>query len=121
MTKDPRLPLLHILEAIGWIEEEVLDVNYTAFASDRRGRLSIERCVEIISEASRRIPDELRSNHPDIEWPAMAAVGNILRHDYHTVDPNILWDIVTDDLPPLKETVEAMLQDINRSKRPVQN
>lgn len=71
-------------------------------------RLAVERLFEIISEASRFIPPELKAENKDIPWQHMADLGNWLRHAYHRVDPDILLNIVENDLEPLKRFVEGI-------------
>ena len=72
-------------------------------------RRAIERDVEIISEASRYIPEDLTAKHPIIPWRKVAGIGNVLRHGYKLIDDHEMWDIVTHDLSPLKATIERML------------
>ena len=60
-------------------------MNYAAFQGDDRTVYAVTRCLEIISEASRRLPDELKARHPSIEWREMAAAGNIYCHEYEDV------------------------------------
>jgi uncharacterized protein with HEPN domain len=67
------------------------------------------RCLEIISEASRRLPDEHKSRHPDIEWRDMAGAGNIYRHDYGDVAPRRIWQAVKRALPRLRSVIEVEL------------
>ncbi len=71
-------------------------------------RLAIERALEIVSEASRRIPEELLAEHGHIAWRRVHDLGNVLRHAYHAVEAARLWDIIVDDLPILKAAVTAM-------------
>ena len=68
---------------------------------------AVIRCLEIISEASRRLPDTLKGRHPAIQWKSMAAAGNIYRRDYEDVAAREVWDILTLHLPPLHAVVEA--------------
>jgi uncharacterized protein with HEPN domain len=72
--------------------------DYDTFRGDPRTVYAVTCCLEILSEASRRLPDELKARHPAIAWKDMAGAGNIYRHDY-------VWDAVQIDLPPLR--VEA--------------
>ena len=69
----------------------------------------VERCLQIISEASRSLPDDLKSRHSDIPWAPIAAIGNRLRHEYDDILPDILWTIVTEDLSPLAQVCEEGL------------
>jgi uncharacterized protein with HEPN domain len=69
----------------------------------------VTRCLEIISEASRRLPDELKARHPSIAWKDMAGAGNIYRHDYEDVAAQQVWEAVQIDLPPLGAVIEHKL------------
>lgn len=70
---------------------------------------AIERGLEIISEASRGIPDERKSEHPEVPWVEIAGIGNILRHEYHRVEPVIVGNITQTHLPALGRAVQQML------------
>ena len=101
-TPSPVARLTDIVEAIDLIAEEMAGVMIGAFAADRRKRWLIERGIEIISEASRHLPDALKARHPAIPWPKVAGIGNVLRHDYARVAHDVLWHVVRDNLPPLE-------------------
>jgi uncharacterized protein with HEPN domain len=66
--------------------------------------------VEIISEASRRLTDELKARHPEIPWRKVAGIGNVLRHDYETVAAPILWKLAQGDLPALEKVCREELE-----------
>jgi uncharacterized protein with HEPN domain len=103
--------LAHILEAILGIEQLLAGKTRADFVKDRHLRLALEREFEIISEASRNISDEAKADEKGIDWKAMAAVGNRLRHAYHRVDIDILFSIAEADLPPLKLFVERIVRE----------
>lgn len=69
----------------------------------------VERGVEIISEASRRLPDDLMDRNRDIPWRKVAGIGNVIRHDYERVAPDVLWKLVRDDLPALEKSMPGQL------------
>jgi uncharacterized protein with HEPN domain len=71
----------------------------------------VERFFEIISEASRHIPIELKERETDINWRRLADLGNRLRHAYHLVDVQLLWLIAQRDVPPLKAFVERVIRE----------
>ena len=75
-------------------------------------RRAVERDVEIISEASRYIPERLKDKYSSIPWRKVAGIGNILRHGYKLIDDHEIWDIVTSDLAPLKVTTETILREV---------
>ena len=74
--------------------------------NDARTVYAVTRCLEIISEASRRLPTELKERHPGIPWKQMASAGNVYRHDYEDVAARYVWDTVQRDLPPLRTIIE---------------
>lgn len=79
-------------------------------------RRGVERGIEIISEAARHLPDELLETAPDIPWKRIRGIGNVLRHEYHKTSDTILWAVVVDSLPPLREAIEKLLVSIERSE-----
>ena len=94
-SKTPRLYLEHIQELIAAIEHRLAGKTYENFVADDVLRDSIERRIEIISEASRRLPAAMKARYPDLPWPAIAAIGNVLRHEYYAIEFDILWRIAT--------------------------
>jgi uncharacterized protein with HEPN domain len=71
---------------------------------------AVIRCLEIISEASRRLADDVKNRHPDIEWDQIAAAGNFYRHIYQGVRDDIIWKTVQHSLDPLRLAVETELR-----------
>jgi uncharacterized protein with HEPN domain len=78
------------------------------FASSRQLRWLVQRAIEIISEASRALPDELTDTQPNIPWPSIRGIGNVLRHSYDSLSDPIIWRVVTDELPALKHAIESI-------------
>lgn len=81
MAKSPSLALIHIYDAIERIDPVLADTTADDLASDWMKRAAVERMVEILSEASRRLRPEWKSRFPDIPWQRIAAIGSVLRHD----------------------------------------
>jgi uncharacterized protein with HEPN domain len=100
--------IAHIDSAIDDIREALVDQTKASFTDNLMLRLAVERLLEIISEASRHIPSEIKAKEPDINWRRLADLGNWLRHAYHRTDPGILWDMVENDLDPLKIFVKRI-------------
>ena len=84
-------------------------LDAAAFHGDLRTIYAVTRCLEIISEASRRLPSAMKERHPSIPWRRIAAAGNVYRHDYEDVAANYVWDTVQIDLPLLRIVVEQEL------------
>lgn len=83
------------------------------FRADLRTVYAVTRCLEIISEASRRLPAEMKARHPSIAWKDVAGAGNVYRHDYEDVAAQHVWDTVQIDLPPLRAAIQRELADIS--------
>ncbi len=113
--KSAEAALKDIVSAIEHIREKVDSVPFEMFEADWERRWVVERGAEIVSEASRRLPDELKSRHPHIPWKKVAGIGNVLRHDYDVVSPRILWNMARDDLSSLEKVCRRELgQELNR-------
>jgi uncharacterized protein with HEPN domain len=103
--------LRDITDAVDQIEKILDDKTFTEVVSDRLLCAGFERFLEIISEASRHIPTELKDAAPEIPWPDVAAIGNHLRHAYHRVDFQILWRIYEDgELYALRAAAKKLLE-----------
>jgi uncharacterized protein with HEPN domain len=98
----PVLRLSHIIEAIERIRGEMDGVSLEAFAADWRKRWLVERGVEVISEASLHLSDELKARHTKIPWSKMAGIGNVLRDHYDRARPGVLWEVAKKHLPRLE-------------------
>ena len=118
MDKDPSLPVRQALEAIDNIEKDTVGLDLAAFRKDRRARQLVERNLEIVSEASRRIPDSLKAAYPGIRWKDIAGIGNILRHEYHKVMPDMLWQTCRGSLPPLEKALKSIQRGIKKDRAP---
>ena len=112
-----RQPLQDILDAIAEIETFVAGKSYDDYLASALLRRGVERDIEIISEASRRIPADLIAQHPQIPWHQIAAIGNILRHAYRAVDSSIIWTVVTVELTPLRLAVDRMIAEVESNPR----
>ena len=110
MPSDPSDNVLRdILRQIDLAASFVVDLDRAAFLDDTRTIYAVIRCLEIISEASRRLPDDLKARHPSIAWRQMAGAGNVYRHDYEDVAAQYVWDTVQRALPPLRAVIEQEL------------
>jgi uncharacterized protein with HEPN domain len=96
-----------IIEAIERVRQTLGDMKLDAFEADWQKQWLVERGVEIISEASRRLPDELKAKHPDIPWPKVA--GIVLRHNYENISAPVMWKLVREDLPHLERACREEL------------
>ncbi len=117
MNDRTQFRLEDILDAIEQIDKLLEGRQFEAFLSDRILKAAFERFLEILSEAARHIPDDLKKSEPAIEWRKISDIGNHLRHAYHRVDAEILWNLFKDGkLNELGDAVSRML-DVIRTKR----
>jgi uncharacterized protein with HEPN domain len=108
MARKVRHALHDILEAIERIEEITRGKTLAQFEASWQLRWLVQRAIEIVSEASRAIPAELKSTHPEIPWSRVRGIGNVLRHEYQGLSDPIIWKVVTDELPRLKLAIQAI-------------
>lgn len=105
--RSPRAALIDIAENIRYAQEFVAGMTFDAFCEDQRSIYAVTRCLEIISEASRRLPDDMKAQYPHIPWSDIVGAGNIYRHGYDAVEESILWHTVQHSLSPLLQIVDA--------------
>ncbi len=96
------------MEAIDRIEEITRGKTLPDFESSWQARWLVQRAIEIISEASRAIPNDLTNMRPEIPWPKVRGIGNVLRHEYSGLSDRIIWNVVVDELPRLKAAIKAI-------------
>jgi uncharacterized protein with HEPN domain len=106
----PILRLADIVEAIERIRAVLGDTPLDVFETDWQRQWLVERGVEIISEASRHLPKELKARHPHIPWEKVAGVGNILRHDYENIAAPVMWKLAQADLSALESACREELR-----------
>ena len=106
--------LADMIEAIERIDRVLSGVTLEAFERDWEKRWLIERGFEVISEASRHLTDEVKARQPQIPWSKVANIGNVLRHAYDHVAPDVLWKLAQDDLPALEKACREELDAAGR-------
>jgi uncharacterized protein with HEPN domain len=99
MARDPRIALDDMIIAIDRIAEETATLTFEQFAENWRARYVVERALPIVSEASRAIPESFKENHADIRWIGVRDIGNVIRHQYASLSPSLIWNVVPDELP----------------------
>jgi uncharacterized protein with HEPN domain len=89
-------------------------MDFVAFAADRKTVYAAVRALEIVSEASRRLPADVKARYPDIDWTAIAAAGNIYRHEYEAVDERLIWRTAQHDLAALRKIAILELDQLRK-------
>lgn len=109
--------LRHMLSAIVAINRYISGKTFDDYRREPMLRHAVERNLEIVSEASRHLPDEVKARRAAIPWRAVAAIGNVLRHAYDEIIDERVWQIVTGELAPLKAAVLAMIAEGERKAK----
>jgi uncharacterized protein with HEPN domain len=110
MPSDALSALADIEHHIDLVAQFAEGLDYESFRDDLRTVFAVTRCREIVSEASRRLPDELKTRHPSIPWKEIAGAGNVYRHDYEDVAAKMVWDTLQLALPPLRTVVAQEIE-----------
>jgi uncharacterized protein with HEPN domain len=111
MPRDYKVYLEDILEAIGKIQRYTANLSQEAFSGDERTLDAVVRNLEIIGEASKKVPGKIRSKYPEVEWKRIAGLRDILIHEYFGIDIDIIWDIVQNKLPVLEKQINQILSE----------
>ena len=109
MPRDYKIYLEDISEAIGKILKYTEKMSAEEFGKDAKTVDAVIRNLEIMGEAIKKVPDEIRAKDPAIDWRRISGLRDILIHEYFGIDDQIVWDIIQNKLPVLKKQVKALL------------
>lgn len=96
-------------EAIETIQQYTAGLDYQAFKSNGMARDAVIRTIQVLGEAANRILKAFRDQHPTVEWMRIIRTRHVLVHDYFGLDYGVIWQIITVNLPPLRESIHAIL------------
>ena len=109
MNEHDLIRLRHMLnssrEALAFMKEQ----NRDNLESNRMLQLAVIRLIEVIGEAARSVTQETREIYPQVDWKSMIGMRDRLIHGYYRVDLNLVWEVITQDLPPLVTSLEAII------------
>ena len=111
MPRDSRVYLEDILEATRKITVYTAGLSKAAFLEDEKTIDAVVRNLEVIGEAVKKLPEDLRAKHSAVEWKKIAGLRDILIHEYFGLDAEIVWDIVQNKVPALHREVRTMLNE----------
>ncbi|KAF0216754.1 MAG: hypothetical protein FD174_3577 [Geobacteraceae bacterium] len=101
-----------ILQSVADIRSFVTGMSYDQFCADRKTLNAVVRSLEIIGEATKKIPADIRTRNPELPWIEIAAMRDKLIHEYFGVDLEIVWETVQNDLAPLEGAIRQVLEDM---------
>jgi uncharacterized protein with HEPN domain len=114
MKRDYRLYIDDILEAVEKIEKYVMGLTFNQFAQNSMIIDAVIRNFEIIGEATKNIPEEVRKKYPDIPWKEMAGMRDKLAHEYFGVVLEVVWETMKKRLPDLKTLIQKVSKEMNK-------
>jgi uncharacterized protein with HEPN domain len=113
-SKNPVQRFEDILDNVRLIKDYTRGGSYDSYLADRKTRDAVERCLTRISEAASKLESSAEALIPDQPWSEIRGIGNIIRHEYDSIDPLIIWNIVSRELDNLRTAVEAALEKLRR-------
>ncbi len=102
-----------IIEHMGYAEEFIKYRTFEEFANDKKTILSVTKCIEIVGEATKQIPDSIREKYPEIPWRDMAGIRDRLVHGYFKVNLEIVWITAAIEFPELRLMMQNVLADVD--------
>lgn len=114
MSRSWSLFLDDIMAGCHYVEEFTRDMTLETFLDDPKTYWATVKMIEIIGEASRHVPDDVRAQLPDVEWSNLVATRNVFSHRYFGIDEDILWDIIQVDVPELLVQIQQYLSRIEK-------
>ena len=103
--RDLRDYLNDILEMIEDVNKFIEGMSYENLVNDKKTLYAVIRCLEVVGEAVKKIPNSIRDEHPEMPWREIAGMRDKLTHEYFGIDIETIWDTIKEDLPTLKEAV----------------
>lgn len=98
---------------MGYAEEFIKDRTFEDFTNDKKTILSVTKCIEIVGEATKLIPDSIREKYPEIPWRDMAGIRDRLVHGYFKVNLEIVWITAAIEFPELRPMMQNVLADVD--------
>ena len=109
MPLSPLEYLRHIVDETEYLTGEAQRFSKDEFMRNETAKRAFVRSIEIIGEAAKKVPEDLKRRHPKVEWRAIVGMRDKLVHDYFGVDYEIVWDVVENEIPKLKKEIEHTL------------
>ena len=110
MSQSPPEYIRHMLDEINYILNRISNMDYESFVRDETLKRAFVRSIEVIGEASKKLPEDIKAMQPKVEWRKVSGMRDRLIHDYFGVDYAIVWDVASNKLPDLREKLHDLLK-----------
>ncbi len=110
MSFEPLAFVRHILDEVAYLRSASADLDASGFQSDATLQRAFVRSLEVIGEATKRLPPEFHASHPQVDWRGMAGMRDRLIHGYFGVDLELVWDVVGSRIPELERVLGPLLR-----------
>ncbi len=112
MSLSPPEYIRHIIDEIDYILSRISNLDYDSFVRDETLKRAFVRSIEVIGEASKKLPEDIKAMQTDIEWRKVSGMRDRLIHDYFGVDYTIVWDVALNKLPDLRVKFYHLLKQL---------
>ena len=109
---DYSIYLQDIISNIEHAEEFTANMSFDKFVENYQFNYAVVRCLEIIGEACKQIPQTIRNKYPEVPWQRIVVTRNVIVHEYAAVDLEIIWGTVKNDLPLFKNQIQQIIADL---------
>lgn len=116
MKRDVAMYIRDILENMELARDFVKDMNYEGFVADLKTNHAVIRCIEVMGEAAKHVPEDTREKYPEIPWKDIAGMRDRIIHLYFRVSLEKVWLVLKEDIPKIKPLMQKVLDDTEKEK-----
>jgi len=116
VKRSVKLYIKDIIEYMERAENHIKGLSFEQFLGDNRACDAVVRCIEVIGEATKNVPYEIRNKYLSIPWRDMAGMRDKIIHGYFTVDFEEVWLTVKEEIPKLKPLIKRVLEDLEKGE-----
>ncbi|OHB98027.1 MAG: hypothetical protein A2W74_01350 [Planctomycetes bacterium RIFCSPLOWO2_12_38_17] len=117
MTRDYKLFIKDVADAINDIEVFIGEMRYEEFLIDKKTQKAVVWQIHIVGEATKNIPESMREKYKEVPWKYMARIRDKIAHFYFGIDYEIVWNVIKEKLPGIKPMIENILKDLAKNNK----
>ena len=117
MTRDYKLFIKDVADAINDIEVFIGEMRYEEFLIDKKTQKAVVWQIHIVGEATKNIPESMREKYKEVPWKYMARIRDKIAHFYFGIDYEIVWNVIKEKLPGIKPMIENILKDLDKNNK----